>query len=1143
MSGASIAIACLLVGALAAPPQARAPKQAREPDRPELRVQMGHAGGTTFIYALDAAFSADGRLMVTGGTDATARLWDTASGLELRSFGKGGDIIGAVSLSPDARMLATTDFEGHVRLWNTATGAEFYRFRREIVDAEFAPSGELIVFDARGVAVFDPITKTVKRRMNAAVGPVVFPEGRIAALCEDGTVRAWDAKSGVETWRSSTALSVSEDSIVVLSPDSRMVAVANPDGSVALKSAETGAEVRRLAGHTSEVLGVSFSPDGQLLATFAEMNDTLIRIWDVASGQQLQQFGQDYVRVASVTFAPDSQSVVATFQGGDIRQWEARTGREVAEYEGRVDTAWPVAFSPDGKYLVAFGGQRASIWSMTTGGVVRTIRTWDPDTGSIVDGVPVLDANGRCAVDDPNGGAPVSWRPPEGSALERFVSERHPRDTVFSPDHTFVVTLTPESDTPDAREDAHLWTALDGRQIGQFEGASECMFSPDSRRLLVTRQSSLELVETSAPDRPRRLKSIPVDGTFAISPDGRRLARVFGDAMDLWNLDTGALVRRLAPKLVDPLSVAFSPDGSTVVVGAHEAARVWTTATGKVLWTLRGPERSATAHATFSPDGRFVVTGGAGPARFWSLKTGKMLCSLVSFRDGSWAVVDAEGRFDASTLDGLSGLHWVVPDDPYTPLPLEIFLREYYEPRLLPRLLAGDAFAPVRDLSSLNRLQPSVRIVSVRTDASSPDLVSVQVEVAEARRGERRSGVFDLRLFRDGRLVGYAPQGDGPVPLDAQTGSATLTFDRIRIPRTAGLENVEFSAHAFNVDRVKSATARMEYRVPEALTPVKGTAFVVSIGANTYDDPKLDLRYAVNDARLMQQVVVDDLRRSGVVDDVVPIALLSDSPTQYQATKPMIQAVFDALAGRTARADLLTSVANADRLRAVRPEDVVVISFAGHGYANKGGEFYLVPSDVGPDARERIARTGPARRIELSGQDGGHEILARCISSTELAVWLRDVDAGQMALIVDACQSGAFVGENFKPGPMGSRGLGQLAYDKGMRVLAATQADNVAIEHRSIGHGLVSYVLVEEGLAARRADRIPPDGQIMLTEWLQYAVDRLPSFFAEVVHRADTAESADAPRFLLHQGSSRPVQQPALFDFSRGRDVVILREK
>ena len=69
-----------------------------------------------------------------------------------------------------------------------------------------------------------------------------------------------------------------------------------------------------------------------------------------------------------------------------------------------------------------------------------------------------------------------------------------------------------------------------------------------------------------------------------------------------------------------------------------------------------------------------------------------------------------------------------------------------------------------------------------------------------------------------------------------------------------------------------------------------------------------------------------------------------------------------------------------------------------------------------------------------------------------------------MVMIVDACHSAAGVPEGFKPGPMGDRGLGQLAYDKGMRILAATQANDVALESGQIGQGLLTYALVEDGL-------------------------------------------------------------------------------
>ena len=98
---------------------------------------------------------------------------------------------------------------------------------------------------------------------------------------------------------------------------------------------------------------------------------------------------------------------------------------------------------------------------------------------------------------------------------------------------------------------------------------------------------------------------------------------------------------------------------------------------------------------------------------------------MISFRDGTWAVVDREGRFDTNNLESIRGLHWVFPEDPFQPLSIELFMREYYEPRLLSRILAGEKFQPVTVLRSLDRRQPGVRIVKVTPQPGAPQQVAV----------------------------------------------------------------------------------------------------------------------------------------------------------------------------------------------------------------------------------------------------------------------------------------------------------------------------------------------------------------------------------------------------------------------------------
>lgn len=520
----------------------------------------------------------------------------------------------------------------------------------------------------------------------------------------------------------------------------------------------------------------------------------------------------------------------------------------------------------------------------------------------------------------------------------------------------------------------------------------------------------------------------------------------------------------------------------------------------------------------FSPDGRRLASSDEQGSTFiWDLASSALLARLFAFTDGSWAVVDSHGRFDTNSLEDLEYLHWVMPDDPMRALPLDVFMREYYAPGLLARLVRGEALPPVRAVGALNRAQPVVHIASIAPSSEDPRRVDVVVE-AEGRADSagRPGGVADLRLFRDGRLVGYPQRAGEPLKLDPRTHRASVTFRNIRLPQ--GAESVSFSAYAFNSDEVKSPTARREYRVPAGAGPKqKGKAYLVTIGVNSHDNPAFNLRFAANDARLASQMLSDRLAAGQAFREVVPIQLISEGDRTRDATKVRIRAVLAALAGQPAATRELAGIGNAGRLEAATPDDLVIVTFAGHGYAGERGMFYLLPQDIGG----------------TSGKQVTPQLLGQAISSSELEAWLRDVDAGDLALVIDACHSAASVeGDGFRPGPMGSRGLGQLAYDKGMRVLAASQADDEALEADTLQQGLLTFALMRDGIEARRADFKPTDNRIQLAEWLAFGVEGVPQLQREM---ASGERLANGRVRAAKRPGNRSVraQQPRLFDFSR----------
>src|SRR6185436_3257594 len=179
------------------------------------------------------------------------------------------------------------------------------------------------------------------------------------------------------------------------------------------------------------------------------------------------------------------------------------------------------------------------------------------------------------------------------------------------------------------------------------------------------------------------------------------------------------------------------------------------------------------------------------------------------------------------------------------------------------------------------------------------------------------------------------------------------------------------------------------------------------------------------------------------------------------------------------------------KLQQAQPEDAVLIFFAGHGAA-QGARFYLIPHDLGySGARDALT----AETVKT--------ILSHGVSDLELEAAIEGVDAGQMLFVLDACNSGqALEAEEKRRGPMNSSGLAQLAYEKGMYILTAAQSYQAALEAAQLGHGLLTYALVEEGLKTAIADSEPKDGLVNAREWLNFATERVPQMQEEKIKQS-----------------------------------------
>ncbi|MFZ4688306.1 MAG: caspase family protein [Polymorphobacter sp.] len=656
--------------------------------------------------------------------------------------------------------------------------------------------------------------------------------------------------------------------------------------------------------------------------------------------------------------------------------------------------------------------------------------------------------------------------------------------------------------------------------------------------------------------------------------EARRLAVSRRGGVGLWAFSGDVrLVNDRGPEtgvsletMIDHTSLLDSDDTS-VAVGAEldKALQRFDARTGARLASL--PVSGVLSGGYLDPLPLLWAASNDGSLRFWdtrepAARTGQPanwstdalapLLQYYSFPGNRFFAALPDGRYDTNLGPDTDAIRWVMPHRPTETLPAQTFMRSRYEPDLVRRLMAcvaardcASVFPPLADVRSLNRAVPNSRITGV-TPVPGANAITVTVATAEGidrvdgpigSAAFQTSGAHDLRLFVDGRLVRQFPDvliTRAIAADDSAWRAATKVCDTcdllskshsFTVPIAGDARRLNLSAYAFNTDRIRGETGTYQYQPPSSGTAVRPRrTVVIAIGVDATVLPDLQLNFAVNDARAM----VDALKLLPGRDVTIPILLTSTAANPDGASKASISAVLRHLNGFATPED----VARVRRLgldpatlTPLTPDDVAILTFSGHG-TTIAGEFYMVPAD---------AQRRPDGNIDP----------ASLMSSTELTQWARRVDVGDMVMVIDACHSAAsFASGGFKPGPMGDPGLGQLAYDKGIRILAAAQSDDVALEDGKLGHGLLTYALVNDGLGPGLPADLDGDGKVLVAEWLRYGVQRLPAIAAAI--KAGTLSLRTSARMIGNINAPRPaattrIQQPALFDFTQDTRGIVLR--
>ena len=557
---------------------------------PNIVLPIGHLG-----HIENAVFSPDGKFIVTSNDDGMAKVYDVATGKELRTLNGQCDYLIDAFYSPDGKYIITIGEDSAAILFDAYTGnikLKFDDVYNDIDEYKFIMNGKYIVFTTQdNTYVYE--TFTGKR----------IHKSQQAIFCEDG--------SYVEINTSKNKYYVSN----LFSRKKKFVL----NGCFDLQNQSC------------------FSKDGKLF--FANINDSLFVVYDVLNERKLYSFSTDNSRISFATFSPANKYLLVASRDSVISIYNQKG---MLEYKSKAKGVLEKAFfRPDEKSVSLFYENYGSFRETAA---LPPIQLIDIQQKQVISEIPHdeymvsidMNASGTKYITtsfDDN----IIWDVVSGKQLTLLKpNSLYINNVNISPDNNNLVIACPH---------AKIWDIKKGKPIVELKDEKSRIFNAvyskkGDKIFTYCSDSASRIWDASDGKLLKKINTINRRSVFSESTNKLINFDMFPEIFHVYDLEKGFCILELNSNACNSIEVPsyvdisrLSKDGSRFVISNRKNIKVWDVNNGTLVYNLTDHKGNIKAARISNDDNKMLTASSDNTAKVWDLKNGNLLYTLYGHKD------------------------------------------------------------------------------------------------------------------------------------------------------------------------------------------------------------------------------------------------------------------------------------------------------------------------------------------------------------------------------------------------------------------------------------------------------------------------------------------------------------------------------